>query len=146
MPRGATVVAAGRALLFLLSLTLSACSKDASASLTAITSWTGTVRLAGESWAADLVPTPYTRRTFEAAEEGIAEAGKDLAKADDLPRADRDALAKETGELRRAVAAAREAVAGKDRGALTSALARVADGERRLRARESGGGGGAGGR
>jgi hypothetical protein len=147
MPRGATVVAVvGRALLFLLLPTLSACAKDASASLAAITSWSATVRLAGESWAADLVPTPYTRRTLEAAEEGIGEAEKDLAKAADLSPAARDTLLKETAELRRAVSAARQAVARKDRGALTASLAHLAARERRLRARESGGGGEAGGR
>jgi hypothetical protein len=143
MPREATVVAAaGRALLFLLSLLLSACSKDASASLTAITSWAGTVRLVGESWSRHLVPTPYTRRTLEAAEEGIAEAGKDLAQSDDLPRADRDALVRETGELLRGVSAARQAVAREDRGTLTAALARLAAGERSLRAKDTGRGGG----
>jgi hypothetical protein len=140
MPREATVVAAGRALLLLfLSLPFSACAKDASASLAAVHSWTATVRLAGESWTADLVPRPYTERTLEAAEEGIADAAKDLGKAKDLAPATRESLIEETGELRRAVSAARQAVAGKDRGALTAALDRLAAGERRLRVREGGG-------
>jgi hypothetical protein len=97
------------------------------------------VRLAGESWTADLIPRPYTERTLQAAEEGIADAAKALGQARDLPPAVRDALVRETGELRRAVSAARQAVARKDRGALTAALDRLAAGERRLRAGEGGG-------
>ncbi|MEA2693457.1 MAG: hypothetical protein QOJ16_2844 [Acidobacteriota bacterium] len=142
MPKEATAVAAGRALLLAPLLTLSACAKDASASLTTVTSWAATARLAGESWSAGRVPTPYTRRALEAAEKGIAEAEKDLAKAEDLPAARGDALRRVTGTLRQAVSEARAAVERRDRGALSPALARLAAGERAVAtARNSGGGG-----
>jgi hypothetical protein len=140
MPKGATAVAG--ALLFMSLLTLAGCAKDAEACVAAVTSWAATARLAGESWNSGLVPTPYTRRTFQAAEEGIAEAERDLSKAEDLPTERRDALERATGALRQAVSEARSAVDRKDRHAVRPALDRIAAAEKALSALSPKGGGG----
>jgi hypothetical protein len=111
-------------------------SKDLSDSISTLTSWAATVRLAGEAWVDERVPTPYTRRTFEAAEQGLKEVAKDLPQAEGSTPAARSAALARLRELRRALGEARSAVARKDRAAraaITAPLARIAAEERALR-------------
>jgi hypothetical protein len=134
MPRTAARRAVvGGALILGSTLGLAGCrTQDASDSISTLTSWAATVRMAGEGWVQRQVPTPYTRRTLEAAAEGIADTAKDLAEELDHVPAARAEVSGQVEGLRQAVEEARSAVEREDRGGLAAPLARIAAAGRAL--------------
>jgi len=109
----------------LLAFSLSCHSKDLSDEVSTVTSWAETVRLAGEAWVHGEIPTAYTRRTFEVADQKIEEEQKELAQS--------PPLASRTRELRQALKEARSAVTREDRTAVAAPLDRISAVEQALR-------------
>jgi hypothetical protein len=112
---------------FLTAPGIAACggSPDASAVAKDAESWTASSALIGERWRARTIPTPYTRRSLDAAGQSLQQTAQMAAQLPDTTR-ERAWLVQRVKVVRQSVAVLDSAVARGDRGATTQPIGALA--------------------